>query len=60
MKKSPENAWRGNPYKRPGSPYWHYVFTDASGVVRRRSARTKDLRDQMRAHYQRVANTDPG
>ena len=43
-KKSPENAWRGNPYKRPGSPYYSYVFKDASGVVRRRSARSKDLR----------------
>lgn len=43
-KKSPENAWRGNPYKRPGSPYWSFVYKDASGVVRRRSAKTKDLR----------------
>jgi integrase len=43
-KKSPESAWRGNPYKRPGSPYWSFVYTDAAGVVRRRSARTKDLR----------------
>ena len=44
MKKSAENAWRGNPYKRPGSPYWSFVFKDAGGVVRRRSAKTKDLR----------------
>jgi integrase len=44
VKKSPENAWRGNPYRRPGSPYWSFVFKDASGVVRRRSAKTKDLR----------------
>jgi integrase len=44
VKKSAENAWRGNPYKRPGSPYWSYVFKDASGVVRRRSAKTTDLR----------------
>ena len=43
-KKSTENSWRGNPYKRPGSPYWSFVFKDASGVVRRRSAKTKDLR----------------
>jgi integrase len=44
VKKSAENAWRGNPYKRPGSPYWSFVFRDAAGVVRRRSAKTKDLR----------------
>jgi len=44
VKKSPENAWRGNPYRRPGSPYWSFVFKDASGVVRRRSAKTRDLR----------------
>lgn len=44
MKKSAEHAWRGNPYKRPGSPYWNFFLTDASGVVRRRSAKTKDLR----------------
>ena len=43
-KKSAESAWRGNPYKRPGSPFWSFVFKDASGVVRRRSAKTKDLR----------------
>lgn len=36
--------WTGNPYKRPNSPYWSFVFTDASGVVRRRSAKTTDLR----------------
>ena len=44
MKKSAENAWVGNPYKRPGSPFWSFVFKDAAGVVRRRSAKTKDLR----------------
>lgn len=38
------NAWTGNPYKRPHSPYWSIVFTDAAGVVRRRSTKTKDLR----------------
>lgn len=43
-KRSPESAWRGNPYRRPGSPYWSFVFTDASGIVRRRSAKTRDLR----------------
>ena len=44
MKKGPVNAWRGNPYKRPGSPFWSIVFTDGSGIVRRRSTKTKDLR----------------
>ena len=44
MKKSTENEWCGNPYKRPGSPFWSFVFKDAAGVVRRRSAKTKDLR----------------
>ncbi len=44
MKKSAESAWRGNPYKRPGSPFWSFVFKDADGVVRRRSAKTRDLR----------------
>jgi integrase len=43
-KKSAEHAWRGNPYRRPGSPFWSFVFKDASGVVRRRSAKTRDLR----------------
>ena len=36
--------WTGNPYRRPGSPYFSFVFKDASGVVRRRSAKTTDLR----------------
>jgi len=36
--------WEGNPYRRPNSPYWHIVYEDASGVVRRRSTKTKDLR----------------
>lgn len=44
MKKSAAESWVGNPYKRPGSPFWSFVFKDASGVVRRRSAKTKDLR----------------
>jgi integrase len=44
VKKSADNAWVGNPYRRPGSPYWSFVFKDSSGVVRRRSAKTKDLR----------------
>ncbi|HEX5050421.1 MAG TPA: site-specific integrase [Planctomycetota bacterium] len=38
------NHWEGNPYRRPNSPYWHIVFEDASGVVRRRSTKTKELR----------------
>jgi integrase len=44
VKKSAEGYWTGNPYKRPGSPFWHFVYRDAAGVVRRRSAKTKDLR----------------
>jgi integrase len=44
VKKSPENAWRGNPYRRPGSPFWSFVYKDESGTVRRRSAKTRDLR----------------
>lgn len=44
MKKSADSEWRGNPYRRPGSPFWSFVFKDAAGVVRRRSAKTKDLR----------------
>jgi integrase len=44
VKKSAEHHWAGNPYRRPGSPFWSYVFKDASGVVRRRSAKTRDLR----------------
>jgi integrase len=44
VKRSAESEWRGNPYKRPGSPYWSFVFRDAAGVVRRRSAKTRDLR----------------
>jgi integrase len=44
MKKSAEGHWTGNPYRRPGSPFWSYVFTDEAGVVRRRSAKTRDLR----------------
>ena len=44
MKKSAANEWSGNPYKRPGSPFWSIVFTDAAGVVRRKSTKTRDLR----------------
>ena len=44
MKKSADNSWVGNPYRRPNSPYWHIVFEDASGIVRRKSTRTKDKR----------------
>jgi integrase len=36
--------WTGNPYRRPNSPYWHIVYEDEAGVVRRRSTKTKDLR----------------
>jgi integrase len=36
--------WEGNPYRRPNSPFWHIVFEDEAGVVRRRSTKTKDLR----------------
>lgn len=44
MKKSADNAWVGNPYRRPNSPFWHIVFDDASGVTRRQSTKTRDLR----------------
>jgi integrase len=43
-KKSAENAWVGNPYKRPNSPFWHIVYDDEAGVTRRKSTRTKDKR----------------
>jgi site-specific recombinase XerD len=36
--------WEGNPYRRPRSPFWHIVYEDETGVVRRRSTKTKDLR----------------
>ncbi len=36
--------WVGNPYKRPNSPFWNIVYDDASGVTRRKSTGTKDLR----------------
>lgn len=44
MKKSADNAWVGNPYRRPNSPFWHVVYDDASGVTRRQSTKTRDLR----------------
>lgn len=44
MTKGAAGHWEGNPYRRPNSPYWHIVFEDASGVVRRKSTKTKDLR----------------
>ena len=44
MTRGATSHWCGNPYKRPGSPNWSFVFTDAAGVVRRRSAKTTDLR----------------
>jgi integrase len=44
VKKSAENAWVGNPYRRPNSPFWHVVFDDAAGVTRRQSTKTRDLR----------------
>ena len=43
-KKSADNAWVGNPYRRPNSPFWHIVYEDAAGVTRRKSTRTKDKR----------------
>ncbi len=63
MKKSADNAWVGNPYKRPGSPYWSYVFKDAAGVVRRRSAKTRDLRiarEQLAAQLNEVEKLKSG
>jgi len=63
--------WEGNPYRRPNSPFWHIVYEDASGVVRRRSTKTKDLRiareclsaqlneveKQKTGHFDRYAET---
>ena len=43
-KKSADNAWVGNPYRRPNSPFWHIVYDDASGITRRKSTKTKDKR----------------
>lgn len=63
MKKSAANHWGGNPYKRPGSPYWSIVFKDASGVVRRRSTKTKDLRiarDALAAQLREVEQLKAG
>lgn len=36
--------WTSNPYRRPNSPFWHIVYEDSSGVVRRKSTRTRDVR----------------
>ncbi|MFO1053934.1 MAG: site-specific integrase [Planctomycetota bacterium] len=44
MTRAAQSHWTGNPYRRPGSPYWSFVYKDADGVVRRRSAKTTDLR----------------
>ncbi|MBK8974673.1 MAG: site-specific integrase [Planctomycetes bacterium] len=44
MKQAGQSPWNGNPYRRPNSPFWHIVFTDADGVTRRRSTQTKDVR----------------
>lgn len=44
MKKGAEQHWTGNPYRRPNSPFWHIVYEDAAGVIRRRSTKTTDLR----------------
>lgn len=44
MSQSATGFWEGNPYRRPRSPFWHIVYEDASGVVRRKSTKTKDLR----------------
>jgi integrase len=44
VKKSADNSWVGNPYRRPNSPFWHIVFEDASGITRRKSTKTKDKR----------------
>jgi integrase len=63
VKQGPGGAWVGNPYKRPGSPYWSYVYKDASGVVRRRSAKTRDLRiarEQLAAALREVEQAKTG
>ncbi|MBI5853041.1 MAG: site-specific integrase [Planctomycetes bacterium] len=44
MTRAAQSHWTGNPYRRPGSPCWSFVFKDVDGVVRRRSAKTTDLR----------------
>lgn len=44
MTRSASAHWTGNPYRRPNSPFWHIVFEDALGVVRRRSTKSTDLR----------------
>ncbi|MFO1053974.1 MAG: site-specific integrase [Planctomycetota bacterium] len=44
MTRAASAHWTGNPYRRPNSPYWHIVFEDASGIVRRRSTKSTDLR----------------
>ena len=33
-----------NPFRRSGSPFWHIYYRDASGVERRESTRSRDLR----------------
>ncbi|MBM4063902.1 MAG: hypothetical protein FJ265_22815, partial [Planctomycetes bacterium] len=61
------NHWEGNPYRRPNSPLWHIVDEDQSGVVRRRSTKTKDLRiareflatTLREVELQKAGRTDP-
>lgn len=44
MTKTGSGFWRGNPFKRPRSPFWHIVYDDAAGVTRRKSTKTRDIR----------------
>ena len=39
-------------YKQPGSRYWHAKYTDADGVIRRRSTRCRD-KSSAQAVYSR-------
>lgn len=43
MNTNSKRFFQGNPYKRPNSPYYYISYLDASGSIRRESAKTKDL-----------------
>lgn len=63
MTKAGGEHWTGNPYHRPGSPFWHIVYEDVSGVVRRKSTKTKDLRiarDALAAQLREVEKLKAG
>lgn len=58
MKKSAQNHWRGNPYKRPGSDYWYIVYHDASGKQCKESTRTRDLKIARERLAERVREVE--